>query len=222
MKRTCTCFLFSILFAVTACGTTANSSSGGPVDSQNGSTDAIVSGADSDSTSGTDVSSDLAVNDDGVDFMASTDINSAEINSTDSGGETSEPGTCPPVLKDKSLSAHGKTCTQDSECMYGVCQKGGFLVGYDSKIGYCTKDCGCAEKTAQCSDDNASGAEFICGFEKSTTSGNDKAGSDPEKRCALRCKTDGDCAKWNSALPHCIGSTKYVSSAGVCGFDPFK
>ena len=83
------------------------------------------------------------------------------------------------------------------------------------------------DASAQCTDDNigtgsAAAVEFACGFELSQSGGNPQAGAAPQKRCARRCKKDAECLAWNPALPHCIGSTKYVSSAGVCGFDPFK
>lgn len=129
---------------------------------------------------------------------------------------------CPNVLKDKTLGADGKSCTKDADCAYGFCQKGGFLVGYDDTLGYCTKDCNCPDKSADCATDNVTGKEFTCGHEMSKSGGNDKAGLVPEWRCALRCKNDADCAPWNAAMPHCIQSTQYVSSSGICGFDSTK
>ncbi len=157
---------------------------------------------------------------------ASGDVAVQDANGTDASSDTGT-STCPPVLVSAHATPHGKTCSQDSDCTYGLCQKGGFLTGYNAALGYCTKDCGCSQATAQCSDDNIVGGsiqtvQFSCGFEVSQSGGNTLASDPPQKRCAMQCKADADCAAWNPALPHCIGSSKYVSSAGVCGFDPFK
>ncbi len=157
---------------------------------------------------------------------SATDATSDVPAGTDAASDTAA-STCPPVLVSAHATPHGKTCSQDSDCTYGLCQKGGFLTGYNAALGYCTKDCGCSQATAQCSDDNIVGGsiqtvQFSCGFEVSQSGGNTLASDPPQKRCAMQCKADADCAAWNPALPHCIGSSKYVSSAGVCGFDPFK
>ncbi len=183
---------------------TAQNDIGGCVDDGFGG----CSGLDGDGKDATGPSDAIS----GTDATGGTDATSADTGSS----------TCPPALKDKTLGQHAKTCTQDSDCAYGLCQKGGFLTGYDDAIGYCTKDCGCSDPASQCSKDNAGGKEFICGFELSKSGGNPKAGATPQKRCSLHCLTDADCAAWNSNMPHCINSTNYVSSAGVCGFDPLK
>ncbi len=224
-------FLGFVAAIAVGCGTTtANGGNGGiagadtsadsAVTDANG-TDAIGDATGSDTSDPTDLqcqdTTGCFAGDDAKDGDTGTDSNVG----TDAASDTSA-GTCPPVLKSKTLGQHAKACTQDADCAYGLCQKGGFLTGYDSGIGYCTKDCACSDPAAQCSSDNAGGKEFICGFELSKSGGNPKAGATPQKRCSLHCLTDADCAAWNPALPHCIGSTNYVSSAGVCGFDPLK
>ena len=214
---------FLALIALGCGGTTSNAGGGATVgaDTTSDSTvsDAVgdatdpcndTNGCDADGSAGTDALG-------GTDGAAGTDAVGADALDADVAAST-----CPPVLKDKTLGKHAQTCAQNSDCAYGLCQKGGFLVGYDASLGYCTKDCACNDPAAQCSNDNADGKEFLCGFEMSQSGGNPKANVPPQKRCSLRCKSDGDCAAWNPALPHCIGSTKYVSSAGVCGFDPLK
>ncbi len=216
------------------CGTTTASGGNGASGGADTSADSAVndaSGTDaiSDGTDATDPT-DLQCQDstgcfeeDGKDGdTQNSDAGTDSTVGTDAVSDDASAGTCPPVLKDKTLGLHAKACTQDADCAYGLCQIGGFLTGYDNSIGYCTKDCACSDPAAQCSSDNASGKEFICGFELSKSGGNPKAGATPQKRCSLHCLTDADCAAWNPAMPHCIGSTNYVSSAGVCGFDPLK
>lgn len=208
-------FLLPCAIALGCGNTTATGGTGGTTDASS----AADTGGALDAA-GADASTADAPCDDSTGCFENSDVQDGSAG-TDVSADTG-PSTCPPVLKDKALGQHGKTCTQDSDCMYGLCQKGGFLAGYDAKLGYCTKDCACSDATAQCSSDNAGGKEFICGFELSKSGGNPKAGAAPEKRCSLHCKTDANCAAWNSTMPHCIGSTQYVSSAGVCGYDPFK
>lgn len=216
------------LAVASACGTTAATNGTTATDGASSTTDTSLAGTDGTSTMGdatNEVATGADVTDPG-DAAAGTDASQGSDATPDAGVDAVAPGdtgstTCPPVLKDKALGGHATACTQDSECQYGLCQKGGFLTGYDDTKGYCTKDCACTDKAAQCSNDNTT-LEFLCGFEMSQSGGNPKAGTSPQKRCSLRCKSDAQCASWNPALPHCIQSTKYVSSAGVCGFDPFK
>lgn len=218
--------LISLLAAIAAgCGTTT--ASGGTTTGADTVSDTAlsdVSGSDT-TASGSDTSAGDAT--EPMDVQCVDSMGCADAVSPDSSGGTDASGdasasTCPPIVKDKALGSHAKPCTGDSECMYGFCQKGGFLTGYETTIGYCTKDCGCSDPAAQCSKDNANGKEFICAFELSQSGGNPKAHTPPHKRCSLHCLTDKDCAAWNPALPHCIGSNDFVSSAGVCGFDPTK
>lgn len=220
--------LFSLSGAIGCGASTANNGGGG---SGGGDTKSDLSLTGSDSGGGGDSG---GVGSDGS--GAGTDGSGETL--TDGGGDANldgasgedvdpGPGNCPNVLKDKALGAHGKPCSDDSECAYGMCQKGGFLVGYDAGIGYCTKDCNCPDKSAPCSDDNVGvgnpgTVEFTCAHEMSKSGNNPKAGAFPEWRCSRSCKKDAECAGWNPKLPHCVGSTTYVSSNGVCGFDPAK
>ncbi len=225
--------LLPCLFAAIALGCGSTTASGGAADANgdigqdSGVTDATLadtggclddgfggcSGLDVDTADAKQIPDSVACED----FGGCPDSDAQSDSTSDTGAST-----CPPVLVSAQGAPHGKACTQDSDCSYGLCQKGGFLTGYNAALGYCTKDCGCSQATAQCSDDNAGSAQFSCSFEVSQSGGNTQASDPPQKRCALQCKTDADCSKWNPALPHCIGSSKYVSSSGVCGFDPFK
>lgn len=188
---------------------------------------ALADGAISADSGGTDISStaDTGGSNDGA---AGDTTGSGDATEKDS-GPTDPWWACPPV---KGVGKeHGKDCSSDAECMYGHCVKGGFLVGYDDSISYCTKNNGCTGEgsftTAPCSydDDAGKGLLFMVAFEKTKSSGNDKrTSSTPYKICARSCKTDSECADWNAKMPHCMNSTKYVSTgtAKICGFDPTR
>ena len=197
--------LAAIAWALAAIGTGCTSTTG----SGNGAT---ASTADTAMTGDTGTTADTG-----------TTVDTGTPVDTDTGTSAVDASsTCPPSLHDKTLGGHGSACTHDSDCSYGLCQRGGFLTGYDDGKGYCTKDCACSDPAAQCSADNSGGVEYLCAFELSPSGGNPNAGSPPQKRCARRCLQDAECAAANPALPHCISSSQYVSSAGVCGFDPSK
>lgn len=134
----------------------------------------------------------------------------------------SDPFQCPPEPANPALGRHGQTCTQNSDCMYGVCAFGAPLAGYDAAIGFCTKNCGCTGTAAVCStDDSGMDETYKCVMEKTIQSGNPKrdASKPVSKMCARVCQKDADCAAWNPALPDCLQvSNRYVSvPAGVCG-----
>lgn len=151
-------------------------------------------------------------------------------------GETDTRNTpwwnCPPVVANTNGLLHGKKCTTGSECMYGQCIFGSFIVGYDLTKGICTKNSNCASKdggngaTVACAVDNTSTDFFYTTIEKTSSGGNDKrTNPEPHKICTVGCKSDGDCVSYNPETPHCIkSSTKYVSvgTHGACGIDPFK
>ena len=191
----------------------------------------------SDGTVGTDATgTDAATGGDATDDGATaTDTTSAGDGGGESDGASVDAGptdpwwACPPV---KGVGKeHGKDCATDAECMYGHCVKGGFLTGYDDSISYCTKNNGRTGDgsftTAPCTydDDAGKGLLFMVAFEKTNSSGNDKrTSSAPYKVCALGCKSDEACASWNPKMPHCMNSTKYVSTgtSKICGFDPTR
>jgi hypothetical protein len=217
--------LFGLLGAIAVgCGnTTSNTGTGSTADVLATTDTAVSDTQDTDAQGGADADAEMTDTLAGTDASGGTDAASGSDADADATMDIDVLLTiCPNVLKDKALGQHGTKCTQDADCAYGFCQKGGFLVGYDDALGYCTKDCNCPDKSANCSDDNANSKEFTCGHELSKSGGNPKAGVVPEWRCALHCKNDADCAPWNPAMPHCIQSTNYVSSSGICGFDPFK
>ena len=133
-----------------------------------------------------------------------------------------DPFQCPPETANPALGKHGQACTQNSDCMYGVCAFGAPLAGYDAAIGFCTKNCSCTGPAAVCStDDGGMDDTFKCVMEKTIQSGNPKrdAAKPVSKMCARVCQKDVDCAAWNPALPDCLQvSNLYVSvPAGVCG-----
>lgn len=138
---------------------------------------------------------------------------------------------CPPKLTPGGAH-HGKKCTQDSDCLYGRCMKGGFLTSYDDAVSYCTKNNACtgagSGETAPCGVDSGapSGVQYAVAFEKSKSGGNPKRTSvSVYKVCARQCKSDAECAEWNPEMPDCIlASTDYVSVGvyGVCGKNTLK
>ncbi|MCO4761423.1 MAG: hypothetical protein KC502_07955 [Myxococcales bacterium] len=197
---------------------------------QPASGDASIGGNDSGTTGQADGTT-------GQDTGGTTGTDTGGTTGTDTGGGTTDAGgptdpwaQCPPV-KGKGLE-HGKKCSKHSDCLYGYCMKGGHLTGYDDSISYCTKNNGCtgggSAQTAPCAPDDGapSGVTYKSAFEKSKSGGNDKRTSkSPYKVCARVCKTDSECASWNSEMPDCIlSSTKYVSAGtqGVCGKNPLK
>ncbi len=192
----------------------------------------LADGSTSGDTGGTDAVSGGDGSDDGAggnDGANGGDTAGAGDGTDKDSGPTDPWWACPPV---KGVGKeHGKDCSSDAECMYGRCVKGGFLTGYDDSISYCTKNNGCTGDgsftTAPCSydDDAGKGLTFMVAFEKTKSSGNDKrTSSAPYKVCARACKTDAECADWNSKMPHCMNSTKYVSTgtSKICGFDPTR
>ncbi len=136
---------------------------------------------------------------------------------------------CPPVKND-ALLAHGKPCTNGTECAYGHCAVGSFLVGYDPAIKICVKNNACTGEgssvTAPCSFDDTTPGEFVSAFERSKSGGNlARTGAEPTKICARSCSSDANCVAWNPETPDCMtSSTDYVShgTKGVCGKNPFK
>ncbi len=132
---------------------------------------------------------------------------------------------CPVNSPTKDGLLHGKACTKDGDCKYGVCYFGAPIAGYDASIGICTKNCNCAGAASNCTADDTD--LYRCVFETTAENGNPKRSGDqpPVKMCARTCSSDLDCAAWNPALPDCIQfSTKFVSvpAVKVCGKDPFK
>ncbi len=134
----------------------------------------------------------------------------------------SDPFQCPVETANPALGKHGVKCTQNSDCMYGSCVFGSPLSGYDSTIGFCTKNCGCTGTAAVCStDDIDMNTTFKCVMEKTALGGNPKRdGSKPvTKMCARACQKDDECVAWNPELPNCMTfSNDYVSiPSGICG-----
>lgn len=129
---------------------------------------------------------------------------------------------CPPAPSDSGTTEFGKPCSEDSECLYGVCLRGGPVVDYKDDIGFCTKNCGCgAGETTPCAFDapEQSTTYFQCVFEKTANSGNPNRdpSRDVMKMCLKSCKTDDDCAAWNPALPFCRKSSNKTLSVGTIG-----
>ncbi|HAN31373.1 MAG TPA: hypothetical protein DCQ06_07230 [Myxococcales bacterium] len=170
----------------------------------------------------------------GVDALAAGDasVEDGVAAGADAGGGSVGPqwDTCPPKVSPGGL-AHGKKCSQDSDCLYSRCVTGGFLTSYDNSISYCTKNNACtggrSKDTAPCDvdADSPQGVFYGSAFEKSTSGGNTKRTSvSPVKVCARKCKNDAECAQWNAEMPDCIlNSTDYVSTgSGVCGKNDLK
>lgn len=136
---------------------------------------------------------------------------------------------CPPT-KGAAAGQHGQACISGADCAYGHCIFGAFLAGYDSSVGFCTKNSACdapgSNVTAPCSVDDGGGIAFTSVFEKSKSGGNTaRITAEPLKLCARTCTNDAACQAWNAAMPHCIkNSTAYVSAGAVgsCGKDPFR
>jgi len=134
----------------------------------------------------------------------------------------SDPFQCPPETPNAALGKHGTKCTQNSDCMYGVCVAGAPLAGYNQDIKFCTKNCNCPTAAANCyADDTDMNNTYKCVIEKTKIGGNPgRDGSKPTvNMCARVCQKDADCLAWNPDMPNCLKvSNKFVSvPSGVCG-----
>lgn len=133
---------------------------------------------------------------------------------------------CPPSPVNAGGKLHGQSCTQDSDCLYGMCMFGLPLAAYDKTIGICSKNCGYqGSKDAICASEEGNPVAsdtYYCTIEKTIQSGNtlrDTSKPGPFKMCGHGCKTDDDCKAWNPDLPTCTKvSTPALSTNpnGVC------
>ncbi len=125
--------------------------------------------------------------------------------------------SCPPAIAVPGGKLHGQACSQDADCLYGMCMFGLPIAGYDKSVGVCSKNCGMSGGQAACSQDGDGG--YACVYEKSQGSGNAKR--DPIqaafKMCGRTCKTDSDCMAWNPDLPTCAKSSTASVSVGPTG-----
>ncbi len=130
---------------------------------------------------------------------------------------------CAPVATNVG-ALHGKACTKDSECLYGLCLFGTPVAGYDPKVGVCSKNCGFTDggAAAACATENTGDKAYVCAIEKTLAAGNTKQDTKllgVFHMCALACDLDDDCVAANPALPNCLkASTGQLSvpPQGVC------